>query len=43
MILAAGHNLGQEATFLHYVDQPAEDDGADAIHISDIHVPVRTG
>lgn len=39
-IIAAGRELRDSETFLHYVDQPGAADGADVIHESDIYVPV---
>ena len=39
-LIEAGHEIADRETFIHYVDQPSGDDGPDAPHISDIHVPI---
>ena len=39
-LIHAGHELADRETFIHYVDQPSDDDGPDAPHISDIYVPI---
>jgi len=39
-LIIAGHELADRETFIHYVDQPSDDDSPDAPHISDIYVPL---
>lgn len=39
-LINAGHELADRETFIHYVDQPTDDDSPDAPHISDIYVPL---
>ena len=40
-LISAGQEFANRESFIHYVDQPTDDDGPDASHISDIYVPLQ--